>query len=125
MDVGRERVCLVLRRGTRVFSTWAGRTEQVGEFSSLYEPITHQLLTNSPTYLQSAAAAAAALHSPTKPAAEPATAATARAAPLRRAGERGGLKFGFQKVRHLVRSWYIHSSPNLPQRTDLPHLTIT
>ena len=125
MDVGRERVCLVLRRGTRVFSTWAGSyNEQVGEFSSLYEPITHQLLTNSPTYLQSAAAAAA-LHSPTKPAAEPATAATARAAPLRRAGERGGLKFGFQKVRHLVRSWYIRSSPNLPQRTDLPHLTIT
>ena len=98
--------------------------EQLSEFSSRYEPISHQLLTNSPTYLQSAAAAAA-LHSPTKPAAEPATAATARAAPLRRAGERGGLKFGFQKVRHLVRSWYIHSSPNLPQRTDLPHLTIT
>ena len=101
-----------------------GSYEQLSEFSSRYEPISHQLLTNSPTYLQSAAAAAA-LHSPTKPAAEPATAATARAAPLRRAGERGGLKFGFQKVRHLVRSWYIHSSPNLPQRTDLPHLTIT
>ena len=67
-----------------------------------------QSLTNSPTYNQSPAAAAA-LQSPAKPAAEPIAAAAAeaaaaavaagRGAPLRRAGERGGLKFGFQKVR--------------------------
>ena len=55
-------------------------------------------------YLQSPAVTDA-LQSPTKPAAQPATAAAAaaaRGAPLRRAGDRGGLKFGFQKVSHLV-----------------------
>ena len=44
-----------------------------------------------------APAAAAPLQPPTQPAAEP-TAAAARAAPLRKASERSGLKFGFQKA---------------------------
>ena len=58
-------------------------------------------------YLQSPAVAAA-LQSPVKPTAQPAAAAAqpaaaaARGAPLRRAGDRGGLKFGFQKASYLV-----------------------
>ena len=55
----------------------------------------------APESLQVPAAAAplqAPTQNPTQPSAEP-TAAAARGAPLRRAGERGGLKFGFQKAK--------------------------